>query len=100
MRDLIGVKIDAAELLPPDEQAFGFDTNADALLMQPALLDRYLLAATKIARLAIGDPALPPGIQRYGALKGDSSEQTYLGQSDRLGEDFLTRANLRATLLP
>src|SRR5439155_12713468 len=66
----------------------GFDTNADALLMQPALLDRYLLAATKIARLAIGDPALPPEFQRYGALKGDSNEQTYLSQSERLGEDF------------
>ncbi|MCU1326222.1 MAG: hypothetical protein JWN34_1592 [Bryobacterales bacterium] len=88
VHDLIGVKVDAAELLPPDEQAYGFDTNADALVMQPALLDRYLLAATKIARLAIGDPALPPEVQRYGALKGDSNEQTYLGQSERLGEDF------------
>ncbi len=88
VHDLIGVKVEGAELLPPDEQAYGFDTNADALLMQPALLDRYLLAAAKIARLAIGDPSLPPEFQRYGALKGNSNEQTYLGQSERLGEEF------------
>ena len=85
MRDLIGIEVDPAELLPPDEQAYGFDTNAEALLMQPALLDRYLAAAAKIARLAIGDPTLPPEFIRYGALKGDSNEQTYLGQDERLG---------------
>jgi hypothetical protein len=88
VRDLIGIEVDAPALLPPDEQAYGFDTNADALLMQPALLDRYLSAAAKIARLAIADPAIPPEFERYGALKGDSNEQTYLRQTERLGEDF------------
>ena len=43
-------------MLPPDEQAHGFDTNADALSVVPALLDRYLTAAAKISRLALGDP--------------------------------------------
>ena len=88
VRDLIGIEVDAPTFLPPDEQAYGFDTNADALLMQPALLDRYLSAAAKIARLAIGDPTIPPEFERYGALKGDSNEQTYLRQTERLGEDF------------
>ena len=37
VRDLIGVEVDPEELLPPDSQAFGFDTNADALAMEPAL---------------------------------------------------------------
>ena len=31
VRDLLGVEIDAASMLPPDAQAYGFDTNADAL---------------------------------------------------------------------
>jgi mono/diheme cytochrome c family protein len=88
VHDLIGIDVDAPALLPPDEQAYGFDTNADALLMQPALLDRYLSAAAKIARLAIGDATIPPEFERYGALKGDSNEQTYLRQTERLGEDF------------
>ena len=88
VRDLIGIDVDAAAILPPDEQTYGFDTNADALSMQPALLDRYVSAATKIARLAIGDPAIPPEFERYGAIKGNPNEQTYLWQTERLGEDF------------
>ena len=75
-------------MLPPDAQAYGFDTNADALSMEPALLDRYLTAAAKIARLAIGDPTLRPAFERYTAVKGNSNEQTWLWQTDRLGEDF------------
>ena len=58
IRDLLGIDVDAAALLPPDTQAFGFDTNADALSMEPALLERYLTAATKIARTAVGDPTV------------------------------------------
>jgi len=88
VRDLIAVDVDAKAILPPDEQAYGFDTNADALSMQPALLDRYVSAAAKIARLALGDPSIPAGFERYSTVKGNSSETTYLSQTERLDEDF------------
>ncbi len=88
VRDLLGVEIDPKAMLPPDEQAYGFDTNADALSMQPALLDRYLAAAAKIARLAVGDPTIPAGFERYTALKDNSNESTWLWQNERLGEEF------------
>lgn len=88
VRDLLGVEIDAKAMLPPDEMAYGFDTNADALSMQPALLDRYLNAAAKIARLAVGDPTIPAGFERYTALKDNSNESTWLWQNERLGEEF------------
>jgi hypothetical protein len=88
VRDLTGIEVDASELLPPDQQAHGFDTNAEALLLAPALLDRYLNAAAKISRIAIGDPTIPPGFDRYTAVKGNSNEQTWLWQTDRLSEDF------------
>ena len=88
IRDLLAVEVDPAVLLPPDTQAHGFDTNADALSMEPALLDRYLTAAAKIARVAVGDPAIPPSVERYTAVKGNSNEQTWLWQTDRLGEEF------------
>ena len=88
VRDLLGVEIDPKAMLPPDEQAFGFDTNADALSMQPALLDRYLAAAAKIARLVVGDPTIPAGFERYTALKDNSNESTWLWQNERLGEEF------------
>ena len=88
VRDLVGVEIDATALLPPDRQAFGFDTNGDALTMQPALLERYLTAAVKISRMANGDPTIQPAFERYTAVKGNPNEQTSLAQTDRLGEEF------------
>jgi hypothetical protein len=88
VRDLLGLEIDPKAMLPADEQAHGFSTNAEALSMQPALLDRYLSAAAKIARLAVGDPAMPAGFERYTALKDNSNESTWLSQNDRLGEEF------------
>src|SRR5215813_13450058 len=88
VRDLLAVEIEPRMMLPPDEQAYGFDTNADALSIQPALLDRYLSAAAKITRLALGDPTIPPGFERYTALKNNSNESTWLSQDERLGEEF------------
>ena len=88
VRDLIAVVVDGRAMLPPDEQAFGFENNAEALSMQPALLDRYVSAAAAIARRAVGDPTLPAGFVRYGAMKDNANDQTYLRQTDRLAEDF------------
>ena len=88
VRDLLGVQVDGTLMLPPDEQAHGFDTNADALSVVPALLDRYLTAAAKISRLAVGDPSLRPAFERYTAVRNNSNERTWLWQTDRLGEEF------------
>jgi mono/diheme cytochrome c family protein len=88
VRDLLGVEIDGTTMLPADEQAHGFDTNADALSVAPALLDRYLTAAAKISRLALGDPTLRPAFERYTAVKNNSNERTWLWQTERLGEEF------------
>jgi hypothetical protein len=88
VRDLLAVEVDAQALLPPDEQAFGFENNAEALSMPPALLDRYVSAAATIARQAVGDPNMPPTFVRYGAMKNNANDQTYLSQTERLGEDF------------
>ena len=88
VRDLLGVEIDPTSMLPPDAQAHGFDTNADALGVEPALLDRYLTAAAKIARVAVGDPTIRPAFERYTAVKGNTNEQTWLWQTERLSESF------------
>jgi len=88
VRDLLGVEIDPSSMLPPDAQAHGFDTNADALGVEPALLDRYLTAAAKIARVAVGDATMRPSVERYTAVKGNTNEQTWLWQTDRLDESF------------
>src|SRR6202451_4575150 len=88
VRDLVAVEVDAHATLPPDEQAFGFENNAEALSMPPALLDRYISAAAAIARRAVGDPSMPPAFVRYGAIKNNPNDLTYLRQTERLGEDF------------
>src|SRR5579863_4113973 len=88
VRDLAAVEVDAQATLPPDEQAFGFENNAEALAMPPALLDRYVSAAAAIARRAVGDPKMPPVFVRYGAIKNNPNDLTYLRQTERLGEDF------------
>ena len=53
IRDLLALDIDATTLLPPDESGYGFD-NVNVGDLSPALLDRYISAAQKISRLAVG----------------------------------------------
>ena len=53
IRDLIGIKVDAAKFLPSDNSTHGFDNSAGALTMSPALMEAYLSAAGKISRLAM-----------------------------------------------
>jgi hypothetical protein len=88
VRDLVAVDVDAQAMLPPDEQAYGFENNAEALSMPPALLDRYVSAAAAVSRRAVGDPNMPPVFVRYGAIKNNPNDLTYLRQTERLGEDF------------
>ena len=55
VRDLLALEIDGRSLLPADDtDAHGFDNNADVLTVSPVLAARYLSAARKIARLAVG----------------------------------------------
>src|SRR5439155_7249473 len=64
IRDLLLLDIDTTSLLPPDESGYGFD-NVTVGDLPPALLDRYISAAQKISRLAIGGaPSLDSDIIR------------------------------------
>jgi mono/diheme cytochrome c family protein len=56
IRDLLALDVDASSLLPPDDESYGFDNNADVLGVSPALLERYVSASRKVSRLAVGDP--------------------------------------------
>jgi hypothetical protein len=64
VRDMLGLKHLPAEmsydvLLPADNASSGFDNIADLLFVSPVIMERYLDAARKIARLAVGDPRMP-----------------------------------------
>lgn len=60
IRDLLALDIDAAALLPKDEASHGFD-NVTVGDLSPTLLNRYVSAAEKISRMAIGAPRRTPG---------------------------------------
>ena len=53
IRDLLALDIDAGSFLPADESGHGFD-NVIVGDLSPTLLDRYISAAQKISRLAVG----------------------------------------------
>jgi mono/diheme cytochrome c family protein len=81
IRDLLALEIDSAELLPADDIGYGFDNIGDVLNVSPLLLERYLSAAAKISRLAIGDTSLPVAYDTYDVPRG-------LIQLDRMNEDM------------
>ncbi len=53
VRDLLGVEVDAIQLLPKDEESHGFD-NVTVSNLSPALMNRYLAAAEQICHQAVG----------------------------------------------
>ena len=90
IRDLLSLELDGRALLPSDEASYGFDNIADVLSVSPALLERYLSAAQKISRLAVGDPTLHVS---------ETYKTSYVRpQDDRMSEDlpFGTRGGLAA----
>jgi len=63
VRDLLGVDFRATDEFPPDDTGYGFDNIGDVLTVSPALMQRYLSAAEKIAARAVGGGPLPsPGV--------------------------------------
>ena len=55
VNDLLGLELDAAQLLPAEIEVDGFDNIAAALSVSPAFLDQYVAAARLAARLAVGE---------------------------------------------
>ena len=75
IRDLLALDVDVATLLPPDDSAYGFDNISDVLGVSPSLQERYLTAAGRISRLAVGDQAMRPGSDTYRVSQDLSQNQ-------------------------
>jgi len=54
IRDLLLVDVNAAEMLPPDDTAQGYDNIASALQVSPSFIEQYVTAARNVALLALG----------------------------------------------
>ena len=63
--DILGLKVDASELLPQDAQANGFDNIANVLQASPAFFNQYMAAARTVAVQAVGRPDARPGSKTY-----------------------------------
>ncbi len=82
IRDLLALDVDVAALLPADNiDRYGFDNMADVLTVSPALMERYLSAARKLGRLAVGEVPLGPATETY-------KVPILLTQDDRMGDDL------------
>jgi hypothetical protein len=96
IRDLLALpdlpkELDYATLLPADNASSGFDNLADTLFVSPASMERYLAAAQKISRVAVGDPQL-------GALVNTHMTPVRQPQEARNEElPFGTRGGLEST---
>ncbi len=76
IRDLLAIDIDASALLPPDESSRGFD-NITVGDLSPTLLDRYLSAAQKISRLAMGSTGRSPGGETF-RIRADITQEEHV----------------------
>ncbi len=107
IRDLLDLEIDVEGMLPSDDSSHGFD-NISVGGLSPMLLERYLSAAQKISRLAVGTPVrsagaetvvLPPDLtqedhfdgQSFGTRAGTSVRHTFPADGDYQFELRLTR---------
>ena len=80
IRDLLALDVDVTALLPADSaDEHGFDNIASMLSVSPTLLDRYLSAARRLSRLAVGLPPGAPATEEY---------RVRLDQDEYLGADL------------
>jgi hypothetical protein len=59
VRDLLDLDIDSTKFLTADDSSRGFDNQAGALTLSPALLEAYLSAAARVSSVAMGDATAP-----------------------------------------
>jgi len=75
IRDLLALDIDAAALLPPDDESSGFDNIADVLTISPSLMERYLSASWNISREAVGNVKIAASTSVYRVRPDLSQDQ-------------------------
>jgi len=75
IRDLLALEVDVSSLLPKDDVSHGFD-NVGGGELSPTLLERYLSAAQKVSRLAVGSP-LPSPASHLVVLPADLTQEDH-----------------------
>jgi hypothetical protein len=96
VRDLLGVEFRAQEEFPADDSGYGFDNIGDVLTVSPALMQKYLSVAEKIAARAVGGDPLPkPGLfSRKDRVRRIDTGTIQLEDLIEHDADYIVRANL------
>src|SRR5579883_1508429 len=76
VRDLLLVDVNAAEMLPPDDTAQGYDNIAAALQVSPSFIEQYVHAAHNVALTALGKADARP--QGWSFKAGPGSQLTHV----------------------
>jgi mono/diheme cytochrome c family protein len=76
IRDILALDVDVSSLLPKDDASHGFDNVSNGEL-SPTLLERYLAAAQKVSRAAVGG-ALPSPASHVVVLPSDLTQEDHL----------------------
>lgn len=76
IRDLLLLDIDVESLLPADQESHGFD-NVTVGDLSPTLLNRYITAAQKISRMAVGARDRGVGGVNF-RLRPDMTQQSHV----------------------
>ena len=65
IKELLGVDVRPADDFPQDDSGYGFDNIGDVLSLSPALMEKYVTAADRVARYALfGPPRMQPTLVR------------------------------------
>ncbi|MEO7413163.1 MAG: DUF1592 domain-containing protein [Opitutaceae bacterium] len=77
IQELLGIKLWPADDFPQDDASHGFDNIADSLSMSPVLMEKYMIAAERAARMALfGPERLHPATKKLEQLERDVLNRT------------------------
>ena len=74
VRDLLGIDLDHARDLPADDSGYGFDNIGDVLTVSPLHIEKYVSAARRVSRLAVGTSTPRPIVVKYTPASGTRNE--------------------------
>jgi mono/diheme cytochrome c family protein len=75
VKALVGVNLNATDVLPQDAQIDGFDNIASILSVSPAFLTQYIAAARQVAKTAVGSANPRVSNVKYGIAANQNPEE-------------------------
>jgi hypothetical protein len=81
LRDLLAIDFEPAADFPADDAGYGFDNIAAALSLPPVLAEKYLQAAERATRAAVGNRKWEAVLERYAVDRR-------VDQTKRLGAEY------------